>query len=165
MSLRGASAFPPPADCKPQFVVRIFSDWFLSGRLVPSGRGLVTAVRRRIRVEVVAKVVCMQSRSTVVLCRVAGGVLSADRECHGDHPQTFPLKLPTPKDGIKYLRINIRHLHIVGVRVFTPTDKNLCRCFGAPACRVFPDHLIIFAAPSVFYSPLGGAHSAASGRR
>ena len=21
-------------------------------------------------------------------------------------------------------------------------DKNLCRCFGAPACRVFPDHLI-----------------------
>ena len=23
------------------------------------------------------------------------------------------------------------------------TDKNLCRCFGAPACRVFPDHLII----------------------
>ena len=22
------------------------------------------------------------------------------------------------------------------------TDKNLCRCFGAPACRVFPDHLI-----------------------
>jgi hypothetical protein len=20
------------------------------------------------------------------------------------------------------------------------TDKNLCRCFGAPACRVFPDH-------------------------
>ena len=24
------------------------------------------------------------------------------------------------------------------------TDKNLCRCFGAPACRVFPDHLITF---------------------
>ena len=22
------------------------------------------------------------------------------------------------------------------------TDKNLCRCFGAPACRVSPDHLI-----------------------
>ena len=22
------------------------------------------------------------------------------------------------------------------------TDKNLCRCFGAPARRVFPDHLI-----------------------
>ena len=22
------------------------------------------------------------------------------------------------------------------------TDKNLCRRFGAPACRVFPDHLI-----------------------
>jgi len=34
-------------------------------------------------------------------------------------------------------------------RRFTPspgtqgrTDKNLCRCFGAPARRVFPDHLI-----------------------
>ena len=24
------------------------------------------------------------------------------------------------------------------------TDKNLCRCFGAPARRVFPDHLITF---------------------
>ena len=22
------------------------------------------------------------------------------------------------------------------------TDKNLCRCFGAPACRFFPDHLM-----------------------
>jgi len=22
------------------------------------------------------------------------------------------------------------------------TDKNLCRCFGAPVRRVFPDHLI-----------------------
>ena len=22
------------------------------------------------------------------------------------------------------------------------TDKNLCRCFGAPACRDFADHLI-----------------------
>ena len=27
------------------------------------------------------------------------------------------------------------------------TDKNLCRCFGAPARRVFPDHLIIAASP------------------
>ena len=24
------------------------------------------------------------------------------------------------------------------------TDKNLCRCFGAPARRVFPDHLITY---------------------
>jgi hypothetical protein len=22
------------------------------------------------------------------------------------------------------------------------TDENICRCFGAPACRVFPHHLI-----------------------
>ena len=25
------------------------------------------------------------------------------------------------------------------------TDKNLCRCFGAPARRVFPDHLITYS--------------------
>ena len=24
------------------------------------------------------------------------------------------------------------------------TDKNLCRCFGAPVRRVFPDHLITY---------------------
>ena len=27
------------------------------------------------------------------------------------------------------------------------TDKNLCRCFGAPARRVFPDHLITCSLP------------------
>ena len=27
------------------------------------------------------------------------------------------------------------------------TDKTLCRCLGAPACRVFPDHLITRLAP------------------
>jgi hypothetical protein len=27
-------------------------------------------------------------------------------------------------------------------KFFYWTDKNLCRCFGAPARRVFPDHLI-----------------------
>jgi hypothetical protein len=27
-------------------------------------------------------------------------------------------------------------------KIVTRTDKNLCRCFGAPARRVFPDHLI-----------------------
>ena len=38
-------------------------------------------------------------------------------------------------------------LLLTGVRHHPPgrTDKNLCRCFGAPACRVFPDHLIIGA--------------------
>ena len=36
-------------------------------------------------------------------------------------------------------------LLLTGVRHHPPgrTDKNLCRCFGAPACRVFPDHLMI----------------------
>ena len=33
--------------------------------------------------------------------------------------------------------IDKRSLHPPG-----RTDKNLCRCFGAPARRVFPDHLI-----------------------
>jgi hypothetical protein len=37
------------------------------------------------------------------------------------------------------------HLDLTGVRLHPPgrTDKDLCRCFGAPARRVFPDHLII----------------------
>jgi hypothetical protein len=35
---------------------------------------------------------------------------------------------------------------LTGVRLHPPgrTDKNLCRCLGAPARRVFPDPLIIF---------------------
>ena len=35
-------------------------------------------------------------------------------------------------------------LLLTGVRLHPPgrTDKNLCRCFGAPARWVFPDHLI-----------------------
>ena len=34
---------------------------------------------------------------------------------------------------------------LTGVRHHPPgrTDQNLCRCFGAPARRVFPDHLIM----------------------
>ena len=34
-------------------------------------------------------------------------------------------------------------LLLTGVRLHPPgrTDKHLCRCFGAPARRVFPDHL------------------------
>ena len=40
--------------------------------------------------------------------------------------------------------VNLVPLLLTGVRLHPPgwTDKNLCRCFGAPACRVFPDHLI-----------------------
>ena len=39
---------------------------------------------------------------------------------------------------------NLVPLLLTGVRLHPPgrTDKNLCRCFGAPARRVFPDHLI-----------------------
>jgi hypothetical protein len=33
------------------------------------------------------------------------------------------------------------------------SDKNLCRCFGAPARRVFPDHLITYL-PVTFFSSL-----------
>ena len=35
-------------------------------------------------------------------------------------------------------------LLLTGVQLHPPgrTDENLCRCFGAPARRVFPDHLI-----------------------
>ena len=40
--------------------------------------------------------------------------------------------------------VNLVPLLLTGVRHHPPgrTDKNLCRCFGVPACRVFPDHLI-----------------------
>ena len=50
--------------------------------------------------------------------------------------------------------VNQVPLLLTGVRLHPPgrTDKNLCRCFGAPATharrphgRVFPDHLIITA--------------------
>ena len=36
--------------------------------------------------------------------------------------------------------VNLVPLLLTGVRHHPPgrTDKNLCRCFGAPACRVFP---------------------------
>ena len=36
-------------------------------------------------------------------------------------------------------------LLLTGVRLHPPgrTDKKLCRCFGAPARRGFPDHLIM----------------------
>ena len=43
--------------------------------------------------------------------------------------------------------VNLVPLLLTGVSTPSPgtqgrTDKNLCRCFGAPARRVFPDHLI-----------------------
>ena len=45
--------------------------------------------------------------------------------------------------------VNLVPLLLTGVSLHPPapkggpTSKNLCRCFGAPARRVFPDHLII----------------------
>jgi hypothetical protein len=58
--------------------------------------------------------------------------------------------------------VNLVPLLWTGVRHHPPgrTDKNLCRCFGAPACRVFPDHLIQYSVyfllrrESVFSPPL-----------
>ena len=52
-------------------------------------------------------------------------------------------------------------LLLTGVRHHPPgrTDKNLCRCFGAPACRVFPDHLITWLlAPNRFIGSGRHAH-------
>ena len=48
--------------------------------------------------------------------------------------------------------VNLVPLLWTGVRLDHPpgrTDKNLCRCFGAPARRVFPDHLITCLRSSV----------------
>ena len=51
-------------------------------------------------------------------------------------------------------------LLLTGVRHHPPgrTDKLSCRCFGAPACRVFPDHLITcwpFGCSVGHYHPAG----------
>ena len=48
-------------------------------------------------------------------------------------------------------RITPVPLLLTGVRLHPPgrTDKNLCRCFGAPARRVFPDHLITRYLPAL----------------
>ena len=40
------------------------------------------------------------------------------------------------------VRISVVVLHYFYYYTFGRTDKSLCRFFGAPACRVFPDHLI-----------------------
>ena len=49
-------------------------------------------------------------------------------------------------------------LQLTGVRLHPPgrTDKNFCRCFGAPARRVFPDHLITPSLRVASISPLCG---------
>ena len=47
------------------------------------------------------------------------------------------------------------------------TDKNLCRCFGAPARRVLPDHLITYYCTvyAVFSPALQDARSASAQSR
>ena len=40
------------------------------------------------------------------------------------------------------VRISVVVLHYFYYYTFGRTDKSICRFFGAPACRVFPDHLI-----------------------
>ena len=56
------------------------------------------------------------------------------------------------------MSVNLVPLLLTGVRLHPPgrTDKNLCRCFGAPGCRIFPDHLITLASrvPSLLIPPL-----------
>ena len=72
----------------------------------------------------------------------------------------LPRRLPTPTeeaDGNGYgaiagrggpsrppprVGVNLVPLLLTGVSLHPPrrTDKNLCRCFGAPVRRVFPDH-------------------------
>ena len=52
-----------------------------------------------------------------------------------------------PRKSVSNLLLTERYLVpllLTGVRLHPPgrTDENLCRCFGAPARRVFPDHLI-----------------------
>ena len=51
--------------------------------------------------------------------------------------------LGPPSGGLERVTALVPLL-LTGVRLHPPgrTDKNLCRCFGAPARRVFPDHLI-----------------------
>ena len=48
-----------------------------------------------------------------------------------------------------------------GVRLHPPgrTDKNLCRCFGAPALRVFPHHLITCGNSVRWFSPMAATRA------
>ena len=50
--------------------------------------------------------------------------------------------------------VNLVPLLLTGVRLHPPgrTDNNLCRCFGAPARRVSPDHLITYCEVSELYT-------------
>ena len=43
--------------------------------------------------------------------------------------------------GRRLERVSVNLVPLLRTSVPTRHDKNICRCFGAPACRVFPDHL------------------------
>ena len=67
------------------------------------------------------------------------------------------------------MSVNLVPLLLTGVRLHPPgrTDKNLCRCFGAPARRVFPDNLITLD-PEVFVANVHSlltVHTRAAQRR
>ena len=50
----------------------------------------------------------------------------------------------TSTDGPEFAATPATYLLFYLLTYFS--DKNLCRCFGAPARRVFPDHLITYFA-------------------
>ena len=98
-------------------------------------------------------------RAEVLVNRVARGGTQGGLNCL---THVLPRRLPTPTeeaDGNGYgvmagrrgpsrppprASDNLVPLLLTGVRLHPPgrTDEILCRCFGAPARRVFPDHLI-----------------------
>ena len=53
-----------------------------------------------------------------------------------------PLRPPLPRVSVNLLASSTTAVDRRSDTTAGRTDKNLCRCFGAPACRVFPDHLI-----------------------
>ena len=110
----------------------------------------------------------LPGRPTASRNRVARGGTQGGPNCL---THALPRCLPTPTeeaDGNGYgvitgrsdppgppsrVSVNQVPLLLTGVRLHPPgrTDKNLCRCFGAPAThvrrphgRVFPDHLITY---------------------
>ena len=118
----------------------------------------ITRRGNRVRVKYKA-LTYLLTRPTAPGNRVARGGTQGGLNCL---THALPRCLPTPTeeaDGNGYgvitgrggpsrppprVSVNLVPLLLTGVRHHPPgrTDKNLCRCFGAPARRVFPDHLI-----------------------
>ena len=94
----------------------------------------------------------------------------------------IPRRLPTPTeeaDGNGYgviagrrgpsrppprASVNLVPLLLTGVSLHPPwrTDKNLCRCFGAPVRRVLPDHLITYLLTHYWRLLVRASHSSCS---